>query len=342
MKAVALTRYLPITEADSLLDVELEQPAPGARDLLVRVEAIGVNPVDVKVRAPKAKLEAAPRVLGWDAAGVVERVGSEVTLFRPGDAVYYAGDITRPGSNQQFQCVDERIVGKKPKTLDFAEAAALPLTAITAYEALFDRLGFDPNGAHAGQTLLILGGAGGVGSIAIQLAKRAKLRVIASASRDLSRAWVQSLGADDTLDHTGNLREELTRIGVAEVDAIAVFNDTDRHFAALPSLLKAQGRIVGIVETSAPVNLDLLKSKSLTFVWEFMFTRSMYRTADMIEQHHLLDRVADWLDDGQLRTTLNLRLAPINAETLRAAHARLETGRTIGKIVVRGWPGASD
>lgn len=338
MKAVALTRYLPIAHPESLLDVELPAPVPGPRDLLVRVHAIAVNPVDVKVRAPKDRVEATPRVLGWDAAGVVEAVGADVTLFRPGDAVYYAGDITRPGCYQELQLVDERIVGHKPASLDFAEAAALPLTSITAYEALVDRLGFDLDGGSAGQSLLIIGGAGGVGSIAIQLARRAGLRVIATASRPESRAWIESLGAEAVIDHTRELRGELDRIGVGEVDAVAIFNDTDRYFAALPALVRPQGRIVSIVETRTPVDLGILMGKSLHFAWELMFTRPMYQTSDLIEQHRLLERIAGWIDAGVLRTTLNRRLGPIDAATLRGAHATLESGRAIGKIVLEGWP----
>jgi NADPH2:quinone reductase len=338
MRAVALTRYLPISNPEALVDIELTAPAPGPRDLLVRVHAIAVNPVDVKVRSPKPRVEAAPRVLGWDAAGVVEAVGSEVTLFRPGDAVYYAGDITRPGSNQELQLVDERIVGPKPARLDMAEAAALPLTSITAYEALADRLGFDLGGGSAGQSLLVIGGAGGVGSIAIQLAKRAGLRVFATASRPESAAWVTGLGADAVVDHTKDLRAELDRIGAGEVDAVAIFNDTDRHFAALPALVRPQGRVVSIVETKAPVDLGTLMSKSITFAWELMFTRPMHRTPDMIEQHRLLTRIAAWIDAGELRTTLTDRRGPISAETLRGAHAAIETGRAIGKIAIEGWP----
>lgn len=337
MKAVALTRYLPISHSEALLDVELAPPSPAAHDLLVRVEAIAVNPVDVKVRAPKAKTEASPRVLGWDAAGTVEAVGSEVTLFKPGDAVYYAGEISRPGTNQELQVVDERIVGKKPRSLDFAEAAALPLTAITAYEALFDRLGLAPDGADAGKTLLVIGGAGGVGSVAIQLAKVAGLRVVATASRKASREWVEKLGADHVVDHRKPLRSELDAEGIGEVDAIALLNDTDGHFANLPPLLKAQGRIVGIVENAAPLDLKVLMNKSLSFSWELMFSRALYKTPDMIEQHHILDRIADWIDSGRLRTTLTERLSPINAENLRKAHASIETGSTIGKIALEGW-----
>lgn len=337
MKAVGLTRYLPISDPESLVDVELEPPVPGPHDLRVRVEAVAVNPVDYKVRAPKDKFEPTPRVLGWDAAGVIDAVGGAVTLFEPGEAVYYAGDITRPGSNQQLQLVDERIVGRKPERLDFAEAAALPLTAITAYETLFDRLGLDTNGASAGSTLLLVGGAGGVGSIAIQLAKLAGLTVIATASRPESRAWVESLGADHTIDHHGDMRLQLDALGMAELDAIAIFNETDRHFPTAAALIKPQGRVATIVETKNPLDMNLLKNKSASLAWEFMFTRSMYKTPDMIEQHHLLNRIADWVDAGQLRTTLNQRLRPINAANLRRVHASLEGGGAIGKTVLEGW-----
>jgi zinc-binding alcohol dehydrogenase family protein len=338
MKAVALRQYLPSKDPNSLLDVELPAPTPGPRDLVVRVHAVSVNPVDVKVRAPKPKVESAPRVLGWDAAGVVESVGSDVTLFRPGDEVFYAGDIKRTGSNQERQCVDERLVGRKPTTLSFAEAAALPLTSITAYEALFEHLGFCPEGGSKGKKLLVIGGAGGVGSVAIQLAKLASVEVIATASRSDSRAWVKQLGADAVIDHTQDLRQELDAAGIGEVDAVAIFNDTDHHFAALPRLVRPFGRVVSIVETSKPVDLGALMSKSISFSWELMFTRSMYQTPDMVEQHRLLNRVADWVDAGQLQTTLTKTLSPISAETMREAHSLIESGRTIGKIAISGWP----
>lgn len=337
MKAVALTQYLPISDPSSLIDVDLPEPTPGPRDLRVRVQAVSVNPVDTKVRAPRRTVEVHPRVLGWDAAGVVEAVGEEVRLFAPGDAVYYAGDIRRPGSNQALHLVDERIAGRKPTSLSFAEAAALPLTAITAYEALFDRLRFDVEGGAAGQTILIVGGAGGVGSIAIQLAKLARLRVVATASREESRDWVRALGADAVVDHHGDLRRQLDDVGVGEVDAVALFNDTDGHWAALPNLVRPQGAVVSIVETQGPVDLGILKNKSISFAWELMFTRSMFQTDDMIQQHHLLNRVAGWIDTGRIKTTMRQQLSPINAENLRRAHAMLETGRTIGKIVVEGW-----
>jgi zinc-binding alcohol dehydrogenase family protein len=334
---VALTQYLPITDPSSLVDVDLPEPAPGPRDLRVRVRAVSVNPVDTKVRAPRRAVEAHPRVLGWDAAGVVEAVGQEVRLFAPGDAVYYAGDIRRPGTNQVLHLVDERIAGRKPSTIGFAEAAALPLTAITAYEALFERLRFDVEGGSAGKTILIVGGAGGVGSIAIQLARLAGLRVVATASREESRAWVRELGADAVIDHHGDLAQQLNLAGVGEVDAVALFNDTDGHWAQLPKIVRPQGAVVSIVEPRAPVDLGILMGKSISFAWELMFTRPKFETDDMIQQHHLLNRVAAWVDAGRIKTTLRHQLSPIDAETLRRAHAMLETGRTIGKIVVEGW-----
>ncbi|MDW3680577.1 zinc-binding alcohol dehydrogenase family protein [Cupriavidus sp. CV2] len=338
MKAVGLTRYLPIDDPQSLVDVELATPAPEGRDLLVKVAAISVNPVDAKVRAPKDKVEPAVRVLGWDAAGTVAAVGPEVTLFKVGDPVFYAGSITRPGANSEFHLVDERIVGHKPALLDFAQAAALPLTAITAWEALFDRLGVSPQGEHAGRSVLVIGGAGGVGSIGIQLAKTlAGLTVIATASRPESAAWCRELGADHTIDHRGDMLAQLRKLGFAEVDYILCFNDTDRHFAAMATAIAPQGKICSIVENSGPLAVGDLKSKSATFVWEFMFTRSMFGTPDMIEQYLLLNEVARLVDAGRLRTTLGENLGRIDAANLRRAHAMLESGQTIGKLVLEGF-----
>ncbi|GAA5784239.1 zinc-binding alcohol dehydrogenase family protein [Chitiniphilus shinanonensis] len=337
MKAVALTRYLPIDHPEALLDVTLPDPVPAGRDLLVRIEAIAVNPVDTKVRAPKDKVETTPRVLGWDAAGTVVAVGPEVTLFRPGDAVFYAGDITRPGSNAELQLVDERIVGHKPATLDFAAAAALPLTAITAWEALFDRLGVRRGGEDAGKTVLIIGGAGGVGSIGIQLARLAGLTVIATASRPASREWVTRLGASATIDHRGDLPAQLAALGHPDVDYVLCFNDTDQHFATMAQVIAPQGKVCSIVENATPLDLNLFKSKSATFVWEFMFTRAMYRTADMIEQHRLLDEVAKLIDAGTLQSTVGAHFGRIDAANLRRAHTALEAGDTIGKIVLAGF-----
>ncbi len=337
MKAVALTHYLPISDLESLFDTRLPKPSPTGRDILVRVEAVSVNPVDTKVRAPKDKVEDPPKVLGYDAAGVVESVGDGVIRFKPGDAVYYAGDITRSGSNAEFQLVDERIVGGKPTTLSFAEAAALPLTALTAWEALFTRLGVGLGGGNRGQSILIIGGAGGVGSIAIQLAKLAGLVVIATASRPQSQAWVKQLGADHAIDYSEAIIEEMDRLGHREVDFIANFNDTDAYWGVMAELIRPQGKIVGIVGNRDPLDLNLLKNKSATFAWEFMFTRSMYQTADMADQGQLLDEVAALVDAGQLRTTLGETLSPINAANLRQAHGQIESGRTIGKLVLEGW-----
>ena len=337
MKAVALTHYLPISDPQSLFDVELPKPSAGERDLLVRVEAISVNPVDTKVRSPKPKVETAPRILGWDAAGVVEAVGPAVTRFKAGDEVYYAGDVTRPGCNAEFQLVDERIVGRKPRTLSFAEAAALPLTAITAWESFFERMGIDPQGANRGQSLLIIGGAGGMGSIGIQLARHAGLVVIATASRPETSEWVRELGAYYVIDHRQPLPPQLAAHGFRGVDFIANFSSTDVYWPVAAELIKPQGKIVALVDNAAPLDLKLLKSKSATFVWEFMFTRSMFQTADMGTQGKILDEVAALVDAKKLRTTLTETLSPINAANLRKAHAQLESGSTIGKLVLAGW-----
>jgi NADPH2:quinone reductase len=305
--------------------VELPKPAPGARDLLVKVEAISVNPVDYKQR----KQATEKKVLGWDAAGTVEAVGAEATLFKPGDAVYYAGDVTRPGCNSEFHLVDERIVGRKPKTLDFAQAAAIPLTAITAWESFFDRMHVKP-----GKSILIIGGAGGVGSMGIQLAKQAGLRVIATASRPESVAWVKELGADQVVNHRQNLASQLA----APVDYIANFSgELDAYWDVMAELIAPQGAMVAIVGNTRPLPLDAVRQKSVTFSWELMFTRPRYHTPDMIEQHRLLNQVADWLDAGKLRGTLRETLSPISAENLRKAHARLESGTMIGKLVLKGW-----
>lgn len=341
MKAVALTRYLPIEHPESLLDVELPKPAaPTGHDLLVKVAAIALNPVDCKVRAPKDKVEATPRVLGWDAAGIVEAVGEGVSLFRPGDRVFYAGDITRPGCNAEYQLVDERIVGHMPRSLDFAPAAALPLTTITAWEALFERLHIDREGAHAGRSLLVIGGAGGVGSMAIQLGKLAGLTVIATAGRPESVAWVRELGADHAVPHGAALAGAVRAAGFPHVDYILCANDTDAYFDVMAELVAPQGGIVSIVETTRAHDLGALKAKSAGFAWEFMFTRAMFHTADMIEQHRLLEATAALVGAGRLRPALHPQTpvgGPIDAASLRRAHAQQETGRMIGKQVLVGF-----
>ncbi|MEJ7806863.1 MAG: zinc-binding alcohol dehydrogenase family protein [Telluria sp.] len=274
-----------------LHDIDLPMPEAGARDLVVRVEAISVNPVDYKMRGAAPEGDA-PHVLGWDVAGVVTAVGSEVSLFKVGDAVFYAGSIARQGANSAFHVVDERIVGRKPATLDFAQAAALPLTSITAWEALFERLGVSASGADQGKSILIIGGAGGVGSMAIQLAKKlAQLTVVATASRPESAAWCKALGADHVVDHHGDLVAQLAALGTPAVDFILCLNDTDQHFAAMAAAIAPQGKICSIVQNVGPLAVQELFAKSATLVYELMFTRAMFGTADMIEQHKLLDAV---------------------------------------------------
>lgn len=338
MKAIALTRYLPIDDPESLVEVDLPDPTVDGHDLLVRVEAISVNPVDTKLRAPKTQVETEPRVLGFDAAGTVVAVGPDVTGFKPGDAVYYAGDVTRPGSNAQLQRVDARIVGRKPATLDFAQAAALPLTTITAWELLFQRMPYAADGGGAGKTLLIIAGAGGVGSIAIQLARRAGFTVVATASRPQTVAWCRELGAHHVVDHREPLAPQLAALGFTTVDAAINLADTDRYWQVLGELLAPQGHLGLIVEPAGALRIgDPYKAKCIGIHWEMMFARPRFRTADMAEQGAILDRVADLIDAGELRTTLTETLTPIDAANLREAHRRLESGTTIGKLALAGW-----
>jgi NADPH:quinone reductase len=330
MKAVGLYKYLPIDHPESLLDVEIDTPVATGRDLLVGVKAISVNPVDTKRRAPKDLVEKTPKILGWDAVGIVEAAGPDCTLFKPGDAVYYAGSVIRPGTNCQFHLVDERIVGRKPASLPFAEAAALPLTTLTAWELMFERMGISKSGAHAGRSLLILGGAGGVGSIAIQLAKNlAKLKVIASASRPESIAWAKSMGADETVDHAKPIE--------AEADFVLCLSSSDFYWNQLPKITKPQGKVGLIVRTVKPVDLAILHDKSIAVCLEGMFTRSTFQTPDMQAQHALLDEAAGLVEAGVLKTTLAQNLGKINAAGLKRAHKLLEEGHVVGKLVLEGW-----
>jgi zinc-binding alcohol dehydrogenase family protein len=335
MKAIATTRHgLPIEDPRSLVDLDLPPPEPGPRDLLVEVRAVSVNPVDTKIRAnvPVAQ----PRVLGWDAAGVVRSVGGEVRAFRPGDEVFYAGALDRQGSNAELQAVDERIVGHKPRSLDFAAAAALPLTAITAWELLFDRLGV-PEGGGEGDSLLIVGAAGGVGSILTQLARRlTRLTVIGTASRDATSDWVADLGAHHVVDHGRPLAEELRRAGLGQVGHVASLTHTETHYPQLIEALRPQGRL-GLIDDPGQLDAVPLKRKSLSLHWEFMFARPMFETPDMIRQHELLERVARLVDEGVLRTTLGEHFGRIDAANLRRAHAQLESRRTRGKVVLEGF-----
>lgn len=335
MKAVAYRQSLPIDHAESLLDVTLPEPSPGPRDLLVEVKAISVNPVDTKVRKRAAPPAGEVKVLGWDASGVVKAVGPQVRLFKPGDKVWYAGDITRPGSNAELQCVDERIVGHLPKSLSFAQAAALPLTAITAWEVLFDRLEIDLDTRGA---LLIVGAAGGVGSIMTQLARQLTgLTVIGTASRPQTQAWVKGLGAHHVIDHGRPLSEELARVGVPAVTHVASLTQTHLHYAEIVKALAPQGRLSLIDDPATPLDVMLLKGKSLSLRWESMFTRSMFQTPDMQAQHELLERVAQLVDDGQVRTTLAEHFGTINAANLKRAHAFIESGTARGKVVLEGF-----
>ncbi len=335
MKAIAFTQHgLPIEDPKALMDMDLPKPTPGPRDLLVEVRAVSVNPVDTKIRAGSAATE--PKVVGWDAVGVVREVGSDVTLFQPGDEVFYAGSIVRPGSYSEFHLVDERIVGHKPKSLDNAHAAALPLTSITAWELLFDRLGVQEGGGE-GESLLIIGAAGGVGSILVQLARQlTKMTVIGTASRSETQDWIKQLGAHHVIDHSQPLVAQLEQIGVGQVTHVASLTHTDSHFTQLIEALRPQGRLALIDD---PKTLDVMpmKRKSLSLHWELMFTRSLFETPDMIKQHELLNRVSALVDEGVLKTTLGEHFGTINAENMRRAHAVIESGKARGKIVLEGF-----
>jgi NADPH2:quinone reductase len=334
MKAVGFRKSLPINEAESLIDFERPEPEPRARDLVVEVKAVSVNPVDTKLRMAGVP-EGETKILGFDAAGVVRSVGSEAKLFRPGDEVFYAGSNIRPGTNAQLHAVDERIVGRKPKSLSFAQAAALPLTSITAWELLFDRMHV-PRDGTAG-SLLVIGGAGGVGSIMIQLVRQLTgLTVIATASRPETIEWCKDLGAHHTIDHTKPLAEELKRIGMPEVNYVASLTQTARHYPAMPDIIAPQGAF-GLID--APPSLDIapLRRKCISAHWEGMFTRSTFNTPDILEQHKLLNEVSAMVDAGKVKTTMTQNYGAINAANLKKAHALIESGKAIGKVVLEGF-----
>lgn len=334
MKAIGYFEPGAIGRDDALLELELPRPSPGARDLLVRIKAVSVNPVDIKVRASAAPLDGAPKLLGWDAAGIVEAVGAEVTSFQPGDEVFYAGDISRPGTNAEYHVVDERIVGRKPRSLDWAEAAALPLTAITAWELLFDRLRISRRGSGESGSLLVIGGAGGVGSILIQLARQlTDLTVIATASRPETSAWVRSMGAHHVVDHTRPLSAELAEIGFSEVSHVASLTASDLYLPVLPDILAPQGH-VALIDDPRSFDIVPLKRKAITVSWEFMFARPLFETKDIIEQHRLLNEVSSLADSGVLRTTLNYPPLTLDVAGLKSAHGLLESGRAIGKLAL--------
>ena len=337
MKAIAVYQHLPTDDPNCFTTVELAKPQPEGKDLLVKIRAVAVNPVDYKVRSTIKERQTQPRILGWDATGIVEQVGSDVSLFQVGDEVYYAGSMVRPGCNSEYQLVDERIVGKKHGSLTFAEAAALPLTTITAWEALFERLGIEPEPTSVNQNskLLIINGAGGVGSIAIQLAKQvAGLQVIATASRKETIAWCQKMGADYIINHHQKFQTQLEALNIPSVNYILCLNNTDMHWQNMAEAIAPQGKICSIVGNKEPLDLGLLKNKSVTFAWEFMFTKSMYQTQDMQSQHELLTRVADLCNRDLIKTTLKEHLGTLNPANLAQAHAKLESGKTIGKLVL--------
>ncbi|WP_137926074.1 zinc-binding alcohol dehydrogenase family protein [Cupriavidus sp. 2SB] len=335
MKAIVYSQHgLPIADPKSLYEAEIARPEPGLRDLLVKIQAISVNPVDTKVRAGSPT--DTPRILGWDAVGIVEAIGPDVTLFQPGDTVYYAGSITRPGAYAEYGLVDERIAGRKPTTLSDADAAALPLTSLTAWELLFDRLGV-PEGGGEGASLLIVGAAGGVGSILTQLARKlTKLRVIGTASRPETEAWIRELGAHDVIDHTRPLLEGLRAMGAPQVEYVASLTHTDDHYPQIVEALAPQGRL-GVIDDPKTLDVVPLKRKAASLHWELMFTRSLFETPDMVRQHEILNRVAALVDEGVLRTTIGEHFGTINAENLRRAHALIESSRARGKIVLEGF-----
>jgi len=335
MKAVGYTKSLPIDASDALIDFEAAKPEPRGRDIRVAVEAISANPVDYKVRKRAAPPDGQTKILGYDAAGIVDAVGPDATLFKAGDEVFYAGSILRQGTNSEFHLVDERIVGRKPKTLSFAQAAALPLTSITAWELLFDRLGAVPGKSVEPRTLLIVGG--GVGSILIQLARRLTgLTVVATASRPETTKWCLDLGAHAVVDHSKPMKEQIEKLKFPPVALIASLTSTEQHYKALADIIAPQGKF-GLIDDPSEFNVSVFKGKAVSIHWEAMFTRSSFQTPDMIAQHHLLNDVADLIDKGVLRTTLDQSFGTINAANLKRAHALLESGKSRGKIVLEGW-----
>jgi len=342
MKAVGYTRSLPIDDPDSLTDIELEQPVASGRDLLVKVKAIAVNPVDYKIRQRVATANGKYKINGWDAVGEVVAIGEEATQFKPGDMVYYAGDLNRQGCNAEYQLVDERIVGFKPKSLSDSEAAALPLTTITAWELLFEHLALKQQAPgsteKSDEVILVVGAAGGVGSILIQIVKVITgATVIATASRNSSHDWVKKLGADHVIDHSKPLQPQIGALGISQVTHIASLNGTGSYFEYYPELLAPFGKIAMIDDPGEPLDVMKLKLKSQSLHIEFMFARSMFNAADMDEQSKLLNRVAELVDQGYIQTTSGKSLGNINAENLKTAHAELESGKTIGKIVLQGF-----
>ena len=340
MKAIGFKKHLKIDDPESLIDFEMKKPTAKGHDLLVKVNAVSVNPVDIGVRKGGHSVLKTPKAIGWDACGVVEEVGSKVSLFKPGDRVFYAGSFIRSGSDSEYQLVDERIVGHAPETLKDNEAAAMPLTSLTAYEALFEQMDLtwnqeNKNNQH--KTILIINGAGGVGSVATQLAHLAGLTVIATASRPDSIKWTQDHGADYVVNHREDLVKQVRKLGFKYVDYILELKDLDGHWKEMCELIKPEGHIVSITENHRPINLRLLTKKKAHFSWEWIYTKSYYQTDDMITQHDILDKIAQMLDSGKLRCTMTKSLTPLNATNLRKAHKLVESGHMTGKVVVSDW-----
>ncbi|MEG3172828.1 zinc-binding alcohol dehydrogenase family protein [Sphingomonas sp. ZB1N12] len=337
MRAIGYTKSLPIDDPQSLVDLDIAKPEAIGRDLLVEVKAVSVNPVDTKIRRNRADPDGKPQVLGWDAAGIVVAVGADVTKFAVGNAVFYAGAIDRPGTNAEYHLVDERIVGHKPQSLDWAQAAALPLTSITAWETLFDRLDVRKPVPGAANAILIIGGAGGVGSITIQLARKlTDLTIIATASRDETRGWVEDLGAHHVIDHRKPLAEQVEALGLGAPAYVFSTTHTDEHIAEIATLVAPQGRLA-LIDDPKTLDIAPLKQKSISVHWELMYTRSLFQTPDMGEQGRLLDEVAALVDAGTIRTTLAENFGKIDAANLRKAHERIESHTAKGKIVLEGF-----
>jgi zinc-binding alcohol dehydrogenase family protein len=337
MKAIGYQNNLAIDQADALVDITLPDPVAAGHDLLVEVRAVSVNPVDTKIRKSAQPEAGEWKVLGWDATGIVKAVGPDVTLFQPGDRVWYAGSIARAGSNSELQLVDERIVGHMPQSLDFGPAAALPLTGLTAWEMLFDRLEVPQDDKGEGKTLLVIGAAGGVGSILVQLARQlTKVRIIGTASRAETRDWVLQHGAHHVIDHSQPLAEELAKAQLPAPDYVISLTHTEHHFDQIVELIAPQGKF-GLIDDPAPIDVRKFKRKAVSLHWELMFTRSLFNTADMVEQHRILNRIAELVDAGTIRTTVNEHFGSINAANLKRAHALLESGKAQGKIVLEGF-----
>lgn len=337
MKAIGFEQSLPIDHAQSLLEFDAPMPTIAAHEVLVQVRAIAVNPVDIKIRNVGAPNNGDKRILGWDAAGVVEQVGAQVHGLAVGDEVYYAGVVNRAGCNAEYQAVDARIVAKKPHSLDFAQAAALPLTSLTAYEGLFDRLQVQEQHPARNRVLLVIGGSGGVGSQVIQLAKQCTdLTVVATASRPESQAWCRQLGADCVIDHRDNLQDAWVSTGLPQPSWVFSTQHTDDYAETLAALMAPQGRLV-LIDDPKTLSINPFKQKSISLHWEFMFTRGLFVTADIERQRDILAEVAQLIDTGRIQTTLNKVISPINVDNLKQAHRDIESGNSIGKIVLQGW-----